>query len=103
MTIEWEDGHRSEYPGELLRWACPCAECRGEMGSPGRLDSAADLAPAEEQLQEAGLVGQYALMLGFESGHSTGIYTFPYLRRLCPCAACSAEAAGNQPEGGGAG
>ena len=91
MAIEWEDGHRSEYPGELLRWACPCAECRGEMGSRGRLDTVQELPADEERLGEAGLVGQYAVMLGFESGHATGIYTFGYLRRLCPCAACSAE------------
>lgn len=28
------------------------------------------------------LVGQYALALAFKSGHSTGIYTFRYLRSL---------------------
>jgi DUF971 family protein len=29
-----------------------------------------------------GLIGQYALQIGFASGHATGIYTFRYLRNL---------------------
>ncbi len=80
--MEWEDGHRSRYTGQRLRWACPCAECRGEMGNPGRLAHLDRLPEAELKLKEVGLIGQYALMIGFESGHATGIYTFRYLRDL---------------------
>jgi DUF971 family protein len=40
------------------------------------------LAPAELKLADVALVGQYALQLGFESGHGTGIYTFRHLRSL---------------------
>ncbi|MBE9474338.1 MAG: DUF971 domain-containing protein, partial [Chloroflexi bacterium] len=29
MTINWNDGHTSEYSFTLFRVACPCAECRG--------------------------------------------------------------------------
>jgi ATP-binding protein involved in chromosome partitioning len=68
--------------GRTLRWACPCAECRGELGEPGKLDRAETLAPDEERLRDVWLVGQYALGIGFESGHATGIYTFELLRRL---------------------
>lgn len=80
--IAWEDGARTEYGGERLRRACPCAECKGEFGAPGRLSGDPELPAPELQLQEVGLIGQYALMIGFESGHSTGIYTFRYLREL---------------------
>ncbi len=52
------------------------------MGVPGRLASISELPAAELQLQEVGLIGQYALMIGFASGHATGIYTFHYLREL---------------------
>ena len=52
------------------------------MGVPGRLASVEELPPPELQLQEVGLIGQYALMIGFASGHATGIYTFRYLRDL---------------------
>jgi DUF971 family protein len=52
------------------------------MGAPGRLDSAADLPEEELHLENAELIGQYALQIGFRSGHATGLYTFAALRRL---------------------
>ncbi len=52
------------------------------MGSGGLLDRVKELPPNELQLQDARLIGQYALGIGFASGHSTGIYTFRYLRSL---------------------
>jgi len=82
MEITWEGGHRSSYTGERLRWACPCAECRGEAGAPGRLSRVKSLADEELRIQDVTLVGQYALQIGFESGHNTGLYTFSYLRGL---------------------
>ncbi len=69
-----------------MRWACPCAECRGEAGIPGRLDKVTDLSAEEAQMTDVGLIGQYALQIGFASGHSTGIYTFRYLRSLADMA-----------------
>jgi hypothetical protein len=36
LAVTWNDGHHSLYPFYLLRYACPCAECRGgheNMGS----------------------------------------------------------------------
>jgi DUF971 family protein len=82
MEITWEDGRHSTYSGEQLRWACPCAECRGEAGAPGRLSRVKILSPEELLIRDVTLVGQYALQIAFESGHATGIYTFPYLRGL---------------------
>jgi DUF971 family protein len=82
MEITWEDGAQSTYSAEQLRWACPCAECRGEGGSPGRLSRVKTLSDAELRLQDVTLVGQYALQIAFESGHATGLYTFSMLRRL---------------------
>lgn len=82
LDIEWEDGTRSRLGGVVLRWACPCAECRGEMGSPGRLAALPELPPDEVALVNAELIGQYAVQLAFRSGHATGIYTFPALRKL---------------------
>ena len=82
MEITWEDGTRSMYTAEQLRWACPCAECRGEAGSPGRLSRVKTLSDAELRVQDVTLVGQYALQIAFESGHATGLYSFSMLRRL---------------------
>ena len=82
MEITWEDGGKSSYTAEQLRWACPCAECRGEAGMAGRLSRVQALSPAELRIQDVTLVGQYALQIAFESGHATGIYTFSLLRHL---------------------
>jgi DUF971 family protein len=82
MHIAWESGASSTFTGERLRWACPCAECRGEAGAPGRLSRVTSLPEDELRIADVTLVGQYALQIGFESGHNTGLYTFRYLRDL---------------------
>ena len=82
MDVTWEDGTHSSFTGEQLRWACPCAECRGEAGSPGRLSRVKSLSDAELRIRDVTLVGQYALQIAFESGHATGLYTFSLLRHL---------------------
>ena len=82
MEITWEDGSRSTYTGDQLRWACPCAECRGEAGLPGRLSRVKTLNQDELRIKDVTLVGQYALQIAFESGHSSGIYSFGLLRNL---------------------
>jgi DUF971 family protein len=82
LEIAWEGGARTRHPGRQLRWACPCAECRGEGGSAGRLDGLRELPDEELQLTDVALIGQYALQIAFASGHGTGIYTFRYLRQL---------------------
>ena len=93
MKIAWEGGHQSTYSGEQLRWACPCAECRGEGGSTGRLARVKSLAPDELRVQDVSLVGQYAIQIAFQSGHATGLYTFSLLRALCECDECQARRA----------
>jgi DUF971 family protein len=93
LSISWEDGHVSGYSAAALRWACPCAECRGEgFGTVGRLDRATELPAAETEIDTLVLVGRYALQIAFKSGHGTGIYTFRYLRSLCNCPECARKA-----------
>ena len=46
--------------------------------------------------ERAELVGRYALQIYWSDGHSTGIYSFPYLRSLCPCPECTAAARGRR-------
>ena len=38
-------------------------------------------------------VGRYALRFQWSDGHSTGIYPFDMLRRICPCDVCEAQRA----------
>jgi DUF971 family protein len=34
-------------------------------------------------------VGNYALQIDFSDGHTTGIYSYDYLRTICPCDECA--------------
>ena len=86
LEIEWADGHRTSYDFVTLRWLCPCAFCRGEAGMPGWLDSMPTLTPAQTELTDLQLVGQYAIAPTWADGHHTGYYTFQRLRDECPCA-----------------
>src|SRR5438132_10506598 len=81
MEITWEDGSRSTLSGEQLRWACPCAECRGEAGMAGRLSRVKTLSDAELRIRDVTLVGQYALQIAFESGNAPGNYPIAMLSR----------------------
>jgi DUF971 family protein len=90
LIIDWIDGHHSEYALVGLRIACPCVECRGghammsEAGSPAMMEGE----PASEaagELEGLERVGNYGLKLAWKDGHGYGIYTWKYLRQLCPC------------------
>jgi DUF971 family protein len=58
---------------------------------PGRLARLKNLEPTELRVKDVALVGQYALQIAFENGHSTGLYTFSLLRAMCDCAECQAK------------
>jgi DUF971 family protein len=99
LNIAWDEGHRSRYPLAGLREACPCVECRGgheNMGKPADPDvfNSIPLAPAKSyELVRIVPVGNYAIQPEWSDGHHTGLYTWTYLRALCPCDECRAKAA----------
>lgn len=91
LEIIWNDGHRSVYPFAGLRAVCPCVECRGSheaMSQPIPRALLHTQPVASWQLENAFLIGHYALGLAWADGHDSGIYTWPLLRGLCPCADC---------------
>ncbi len=83
LAIHWNDGEESYFGLELLRRACPCAACGGEPDVIGNI-SRPLVSFNEKSFQLTGfdLVGGYALQPRWADGHSTGIYSFTYLRRL---------------------
>jgi DUF971 family protein len=84
--ITWNDGHFGSYPSWYLRENCPCASCVDEFSGERRVGHG-NIPSILERVSVAP-VGNYALSFGWSDGHSTGIYTFDYLRRICPCAQC---------------
>ena len=83
LAIAWSDDTESFLKLELLRRACPCAACGGEPDVLGNiLRPHVTYTDKSFQLIGFDLVGRYALQLRWADGHSTGIYSFTYLRRL---------------------
>ena len=41
--------------------------------------------------KSAHAVGNYALQIDFNDGHTAGIFSFDYLRTICPCQECARE------------
>lgn len=86
LRVEWADGHDCEMPYKYLRGSCPCAACnhsRSEAATGLRVVS--EEAPASTlQIDEISLVGTYAVNILWSDGHDTGIYTFRFLREVCP-------------------
>lgn len=79
LELTWDDGHVSPYPLDYLRGWCTCATCQGHFRSELRFIEAPNL-----RLLDVQSVGNYAMRLSWSDGHDTGIYTFDYLRRICP-------------------
>ncbi len=100
IDIAWSDGHASHYDFAFLREQCPCAMCNDE-----RQKKQAEEQPAAPVLSSPALpmykpklaakaahaVGNYALQIDFNDGHATGIYSFDFLRTICPCDICRRE------------
>jgi DUF971 family protein len=84
--IIWNDGHISSYPSWYLRENCQCADCMEEFT--GERKVAHGSIPSSLERASVEPVGNYALQFGWSDGHKSGIYTFDYLRKLCPCSQC---------------
>jgi ATP-binding protein involved in chromosome partitioning len=80
LSILWQDGKRSDFDVRDLRLACHCALCVSEMSGERLLDPKSirpDVAP-----RTISSVGNYALTIAWNDGHTTGIYSFELLRAL---------------------
>jgi DUF971 family protein len=100
IDITWADAHVSHYDFAYLRQECPCAMCNDERMKKSNAPVAGGAVLGSPLLpmfkpkitaQAAHAVGNYALQLDFNDGHATGIYSFDYLRTICPCEACARE------------
>jgi DUF971 family protein len=112
VDVTWSDGHSSHFEFAYLREQCPCAMCNDEREKKAeqqqndeqlkRENAAQTPAPALDspllpifkaklRAHAAHAVGNYALQIDFNDGHTTGIYSFDFLRTICPCQDCARE------------
>lgn len=86
VTITWNDDRVSVYPVEYLRSKCPCASCREvrEDTNPLKILPEGMTFDVAISVKNAKLMGRYALNIEFSDDHSTGIFSFTYLREIDP-------------------
>jgi DUF971 family protein len=112
VDIAWADGHSSHYDFVYLREECPCAMCNDERlkkaqgqqkdlqlqkenpsraAAPQLSSPLLPLFKPKLTAKAAHAVGNYAMQIDFNDGHATGIFSFDYLRTICPCQECARE------------
>ncbi len=90
IDIDWQDGQHSSFSIEFLRDQCPCAVCTGAHGTEPQKTNYSTPAAADPfqmfkpRLRMDGVepIGSYAIKIAWNDGHSTGIYSWTYLRKL---------------------
>jgi DUF971 family protein len=87
IEIDWKDGDHSSFSCAFLRDHCPCAVCTGSHGTVPQKTSYEK--PSPFQMFQPALkmlnvepVGQYAIKIHWNDGHSSGIYSFEYLKEI---------------------
>lgn len=78
LAVAFDDGARFELSAEYLRVESPSAEVKGHGGQkppPPRGKDAVKISGLEP-------VGNYAVRIGFDDGHDSGLYSWDYLYRL---------------------
>lgn len=97
LEVEFQDGKTCLYSIAYLRQMCPCATCKA-VRTGADPHSVADPTPKKKPLLtilpgnyaepltaiNAELVGNYALRIDWSDDHGAGIYSFQYLRDICP-------------------
>ncbi len=93
IHIVWEDDHASVYELNYLRRRCPCVMCKNtkDRTPDGGIELPSAVVGPPLDILKIEPVGRYALQINFSDGHSTGIYSYDHLRKICACEKCSAK------------
>jgi DUF971 family protein len=84
LAIKWDDGSETFLSLEKMRRHCPCASCAGETDIMGNVYKGPErsLGPESFRLVRISNVGGYAINPHWGDAHSTGLYSYDYLKRL---------------------
>jgi DUF971 family protein len=77
LSVTFEDGRRFGLRAEYLRVESPSAEVRGH-GGPKTIVTGKEAV----RIEALDPVGNYAVRIGFDDGHDSGLYSWAYLYRL---------------------
>jgi DUF971 family protein len=84
LQIKWDDETVSKIGLKYLRDECPCATCKGEtvLFKTYRPPKPTGFHPDKYIIKDIQPVGEYAIQITWKDGHSTGIYTWNFLKEL---------------------
>ena len=77
LTVGFDDGARFTLPYKTLRLESPSAEVQGHGSGP---KPPPPIISDDLSVDKAEPVGRYAVRLYFSDGHSSGLFTWAYLR-----------------------
>ncbi len=78
LNVTFDDGQTFSLPAELLRVTSPSAEVQGHSESQRKTIGG----KRNVTILSVDPVGNYAVRIGFDDMHSTGIYSWAFLRDL---------------------
>ena len=79
LTISFDDGATFALPYKTLRLESPSAEVQGHGNGP---KPPPPVISDDLTVEKADPVGRYAVRIFFSDGHSSGLFTWSYLRQL---------------------
>lgn len=80
LELSWDDVGAALVPYRFIRSECPCASCKDEWTGERILDPASIRPDLRVEAMEP--IGNYAVRLSWNDGHSSGLYTWAHLRNL---------------------
>ena len=85
LLLQWDNKSENALPLKPIRDNCPCAHCSGETDVFGNIYEGPPQIMREESYQIRGIqsIGHYAIRPFWGDGHSDGIYSFDFLKKLC--------------------
>jgi DUF971 family protein len=78
LTVAFDDGRTFKLPAELLRVTSPSAEVQGHSEAQRKTVGG----KRNVTILSVDAVGNYAVRIGFDDMHNTGIYSWAFLRDL---------------------
>jgi DUF971 family protein len=78
LRVAFDDGHTFDLPAELLRVTSPSAEVQGHSEAERKTVGG----KRNVTILSVDPVGNYAVRIGFDDMHSTGIYSWTFLHDL---------------------
>lgn len=78
LSLDWPDGTTAKFPAEMLRVFSPSAEVQGHSPDQRKLQSG----KKNVLILSVHPVGNYAIRIGFDDMHDTGLYTWTFFAEL---------------------